>query len=131
MVPDAKLWTSHEHRHIQTHMHSHTRNRHGNINLICWISYNLFCATARSPLPHTHILNFIFKAIPTVSSAVEHQDPKALEKALCSIAASLEKAKEIFKRMRGEYCWQCSFWAHSHMCLVSDTKRCREKRRVR
>lgn len=40
------------------------------------------------------------KAIPTVSSAVEHQDQKALEKALCKIAASLEKAKDIFKRMR-------------------------------
>lgn len=40
------------------------------------------------------------KAIPTVSSAVEHHDSKALEKALCDIAASLERAKDIFKRMR-------------------------------
>ncbi|XP_034376765.1 indoleamine 2,3-dioxygenase 1 [Arvicanthis niloticus] len=40
------------------------------------------------------------KAIPTVSNAVEHQDLKALEKALCNIATSLEKAKDIFKRMR-------------------------------
>lgn len=40
------------------------------------------------------------KAIPTVSSAVERQDLKALEKALHDIATSLEKAKEIFKRMR-------------------------------
>ncbi|GAB1293053.1 Indoleamine 2,3-dioxygenase 2 [Apodemus speciosus] len=42
----------------------------------------------------------IRKAIPTVSSAVEHQDLTALEKALCDIAASLERAKDIFKRMR-------------------------------
>ncbi|XP_051025990.1 indoleamine 2,3-dioxygenase 1-like [Acomys russatus] len=40
------------------------------------------------------------QAIPSVCSAVQHQDLKALEKALYHIATSLEKAKEYFKKMR-------------------------------
>lgn len=56
-----------------------------------------------------------FKAIPTVSSAVQNQDQKELAKALCDIAASLENAREYFRRMRGKYHWQYIFWAHSHV----------------
>lgn len=40
------------------------------------------------------------QAIPSVRSAVQHQDLKTLEKALYDIATSLENAKEYFKRMR-------------------------------
>ncbi|XP_003503035.1 indoleamine 2,3-dioxygenase 1 [Cricetulus griseus] len=40
------------------------------------------------------------QAIPTVSSAVQNQDQKELAKALCDIAASLENAREYFRRMR-------------------------------
>ncbi|KAL1772832.1 indoleamine 2,3-dioxygenase 1 [Sigmodon hispidus] len=39
------------------------------------------------------------QAIPTVFSAVQNQDQKALEKALGDIASSLKDAKEYFKRM--------------------------------
>ncbi|XP_028743653.1 indoleamine 2,3-dioxygenase 1 isoform X1 [Peromyscus leucopus] len=40
------------------------------------------------------------QAVPIVRSAVQHQDQEALGKALGDIAASLEAAKEYFKRMR-------------------------------
>lgn len=40
------------------------------------------------------------QAVPTVRSAVQHQDQEALGKALGDIATSLEAAKEYFKRMR-------------------------------
>ncbi|XP_042118463.1 indoleamine 2,3-dioxygenase 1 isoform X2 [Peromyscus maniculatus bairdii] len=40
------------------------------------------------------------QAVPTVRSAVQHQDQETLGKALGDIATSLEAAKEYFKRMR-------------------------------
>ncbi|XP_051038127.1 indoleamine 2,3-dioxygenase 1 [Phodopus roborovskii] len=39
------------------------------------------------------------QAIPTVSSAVQHQDQKVLTNALCDISTSLRCAKEYFMRM--------------------------------
>ncbi|KAM7328805.1 indoleamine 2,3-dioxygenase 1 isoform X1 [Alexandromys fortis] len=40
------------------------------------------------------------QAVPTVCSAVQHQDQKALEKAFRDIAKSLDDAKTYFQRMR-------------------------------